>query len=64
MKGDKIWKVELYEKKELPSGTPWTSYNIVAESALEAIEKAEIAAKDEGLGLIAGSCNFVLEVDI
>jgi hypothetical protein len=64
MSKDKIWKVELYEKKELPKGTPWTTYHVRADSVQEAIEKAEIAAKDEGLNLVAGSCEYILEVDI
>jgi folylpolyglutamate synthase/dihydropteroate synthase len=64
MSKDKIWVVELFERKELPEGTPFTRYNVRADSVQEAIEKAEIAAKDDGLTLIAGSCHFVLEVDI
>jgi hypothetical protein len=62
MSKDRIWKVDLYEKaRALPSGTAWTSYHVRADSIQEAIEKAEIAAKDDGLTLVAaGSCHFVL----
>ena len=64
MSEDKIWVVELYERKDLREKTPFTRYNVRADSIQEAIEKAEIAARDEGLTLVAGSCHFVLEVDI